>query len=98
MSTDNTQTDSEPQAGNQLLKLAIEFGPLLVFFITNSWKGIFWGTGLFVVATVISLVLSRMLFGKLATMPLVSGFFVITFGGLTLYLQDETLVQSDYCH
>ena len=93
MSTDNTQTDSEPQAGNQLLKLAIEFGPLLVFFITNSWKGIFWGTGLFVVATVISLVLSRMLFGKLATMPLVSGFFVITFGGLTLYLQDETFIK-----
>ena len=34
-----------------------------------------------------------MLFGKLATMPLVSGFFVITFGGLTLYLQDETFIK-----
>lgn len=93
MSTDNTQTASEPQANNQLLKLAIEFGPLLVFFIANSWKGIFWGTGLFVVATVISLILSRLLLGKLATMPLVSGFFVITFGGLTLYLQDETFIK-----
>lgn len=93
MSTDNTQTASEPQATNQLLKLAIEFGPLLVFFIANSWKGIFWGTGLFVVATVVSLILSRLLLGKLATMPLVSGFFVITFGGLTLYLQDETFIK-----
>lgn len=93
MSTDNTQTASEPQANNQLLKLAIEFGPLLVFFIANSWKGIFWGTGLFVVATVVSLILSRLLLGKLATMPLVSGFFVITFGGLTLYLQDETFIK-----
>ena len=36
---------------SQLLKLLIELGPLVVFFIVNSRAGIFWGTGIFMVAT-----------------------------------------------
>jgi intracellular septation protein len=86
-------TTEQPQAAHQLLKLAVEFGPLLVFFTTNAMKGIYWGTGLFVAATLVSLVLSRVLFGRLAIMPLVSGLFVVVFGGLTLYLQDDVFIK-----
>lgn len=95
MSSDHIPSapQGEPNANNQLLKLAVELGPLLAFFLGNWMKGIFWGTGLFIVAVIVSLIVSRVLFGRIPTMPLVSGFFVVMFGGLTLYLQDELFIK-----
>lgn len=87
---------------SQLLKLLVELGPLVVFFLVNSQAGrfladpksaIFWGTGAFMVATIAALVASRMLFGRVPVMPLISGFFVVVFGGLTLILQDELFIK-----
>ena len=74
----------------QLVKLLVEFGPLVVFFVTNWQAGkfiadpkqaIFYGTGAFMVATLLALVASRAFLGRIPTMPLVSGFFVLVFGG-----------------
>ncbi len=94
------QTDqSEPSVetaelgAKQLLKLLIELGPLVVFFIANSQFGILRGTQLFVIATIISLAVSKVVLGKIATMPLVSGVFVIVFGGLTVYLDDDLFIK-----
>ncbi len=85
---------AEPEIDKQqLLKLLVELGPLLVFFFVNARANIFWGTGAFIVATIVSMALSRIWFGKLAVMPLVSGFFVVVFGGLTLLLQDELFIK-----
>jgi intracellular septation protein len=86
----SAEPDVDPQ---QLWKLLVELGPLLVFFIVNSRAGIFWGTGVLIVATAISIVASRIMFGKLAIMPLVSAFFVVVFGGLTLWLSDELFIK-----
>jgi intracellular septation protein len=77
----------------QAIKLAVEFGPLLVFFLANSQYGIFTGTAAFMVATVISLIVSRAVLGQIATMPLVTGVFVMIFGGLTLWLQDDHFIK-----
>lgn len=93
-----SQSDtSKPAAGEsgaqQLLKFLVELGPLVVFFLTNARAGIFWGTGLFIVATLISLVASRVLFGRIPVMPLVSAVVVVIFGGLTLWLQDELFIK-----
>lgn len=79
--------------GRQLLKLALELGPLVVFFLTNSSAGIFTATKAFMVATVISLVASRLVFGRVAVMPLVTAVFVIVFGGLTIWLEDELFIK-----
>lgn len=85
---------SRPAApARPLLKLLVEAGPLAVFFLINSYRGIFWGTGSFMAATIAALVLSRMLFRRIAIMPLVSGVFVLVFGGLTLLLQDELFIK-----
>jgi len=85
---------SEPEIDSQQLwKLLVELGPLLVFFFVNARAGIFYGTGIFIVATVVSLVASRVMFGRLAIMPLVSAFFVVIFGGLTLWLQDDVFIK-----
>ncbi len=96
MSEQNKLSDASegPQLDRkQIIKLFVELGPLLVFFITNSHYGIFAGTGAFMAATVVSLAASHALLGRIATMPLVTGVFVLVFGGLTLYLQDDHFIK-----
>jgi len=96
---------SAPDAdhGGSLLKLVLEAGPLVVFFVSNSYaeqlfgasgtQKIFWATGAFMIATTVSLLASRALLGRIPIMPLVSGVFVLLFGGLTLWLQDEHFIK-----
>jgi intracellular septation protein len=74
-------------------KLIIELGPLLIFFGVNAAYGIFAGTGAFMAATVVSLSVAWWRYHKVPTMLLVSAVIVLVFGGLTLYLQDETFIK-----
>ena len=78
---------------NPILRIGIEMGPLLVFFAANTSYGIFVATGAFMVAIVISLVVAYAAARHIPTLPLVSGVIVMVFGGLTLYLQDETFIK-----
>jgi intracellular septation protein len=98
MTTDENNTAAEADDGQQLdrkqlVKLVVEFGPLLVFFVANSRFGIYTGTGAFMVATVISLIAAHLLLGRIAVMPLVTSVFVLVFGGLTLWLQDDHFIK-----
>ena len=94
MTDETSKNHGEPQdVRGQLLKLFVEVGPLVVFFVMNARAGIFWGTGGFMVATLISLIASRILFGRVPVMPLVTGLFVLVFGGLTIWLQDEHFIK-----
>lgn len=106
--SETTETKSAADAAapeldsRQGLKLLVELGPLVTFFMVN-WQGgkwladpkhaIFWATGTFMVATLAALAASRYLFGKVAVMPLITAVFVVVFGGLTLYLQDEQFIK-----
>jgi intracellular septation protein len=76
-----------------LLKLLIEAGPLIAFFIANWLGGIFWATGIFMIATLVALAASWLLTRKLATVPLISAAFVAVFGGLTLWLHDDIFIK-----
>jgi intracellular septation protein len=76
-----------------LLKLALELGPLLAFFFVNARFGIFWATGIFMVAMAISIAVTYATYRKVPTLPLVTGVFVLVFGGLTLVLQDELFIK-----
>lgn len=78
---------------NQWLKLLLEAGPLLVFFVANAQYGILPGTTAFVIATVIALALSWVLAKTIPTLPLVSGVFVLVFGGLTIALEDDLFIK-----
>jgi intracellular septation protein len=95
MADEATTKQEEASSGtrSQLLKLAVEVGPLVIFFIVNARAGIFWGTGIFMVATIASLIASRFMFGRVPVMPLVSGVCVLVFGGLTLWLQDDHFIK-----
>ena len=100
--------DPRKKEMNPLLKLALELGPLLIFFFANTrgeWLvqkfpvlgafggPIFLATGLFMIATAIALVVSWILVRSLPIMPLVSGVVVFVFGALTLYLQDDVFIK-----
>jgi intracellular septation protein len=75
------------------LKLALEVGPLAVFFLMNGRLGIFYATAAFMVATLISLVTSRVFFKRIPILALVTGLFVMIFGFLTIYLHDDTFIK-----
>ena len=77
----------------QAIKLALELGPLVVFFIMNGRADIFVATAWFMGAMVLSLLLSWLILKKIAIMPLVTGVVVLVFGGLTLWLQDDTFIK-----
>lgn len=89
--TDNTAHPVDPM--RQLLKFTLEIGPLIVFFLSNSWFGILTATKVFMVATVFALLLSRVVFGKIAIMPIVTAIFVMIFGGLTIWLDNDLFIK-----
>ncbi len=101
-------SDPKHQELNPLSKLALELGPLMVFFFANArgeWLAgklpalaalggpLFIATALFIGATLISLAVSLALTRRLPIMPFITGIVVVIFGGLTLYLHDETFIK-----
>jgi intracellular septation protein len=84
---------SKPAELNPLLKLALDLGPLLLFFFVNTRWGIFAATGGFMAATLVSIAITYAMVRRVPVMPLVSAVVVMVFGGLTLYLQDETFIK-----
>ena len=87
-----TETSEKPKL-NPYLKLALDIGPLLLFFVANSRLGIFAGTAVFMVAIVVALGISYAMTRHWPIMPVVSAVIVLVFGGLTLILHDETFIK-----
>ena len=100
-------TEAEKQL-NPWLKSGLELGPLLLFFLANArgeqaaemWPAIaslggpiFFATAVFIVATVVSLGVSYALTRRLPLMPFVTAIVVVVFGGITLWLHDETFIK-----
>ena len=73
--------------------MALEVGPLLLFFVVNAKMGIFAATAVFMVAIAVSLAYSYIKLKHIPTLPLVTGVVVLVFGGLTLYLEDEMFIK-----
>ncbi|WP_165216748.1 septation protein A [Affinirhizobium pseudoryzae] len=106
LESDTVATRAEKQHAG--LKFALEIGPLLVFFFGNlrgEWLvqtfpslsvlggPLLVATGLFMAATVLSLIVSKIVFKHLPVMPFVSGIVVLIFGGLSIWLQDEIFIK-----
>ena len=84
-------------------KLAEELGPLAVFFILNA-RGAQWfdrpegdslliATAGFMLAIAVALVSTYARGAKPNNMTLASAGFIFVFGGMTLFLQDETFIK-----
>ena len=76
-----------------ILKFALDLGPLAVFFIANARADIFVATGAFMVAILVSLVVTYSIERRLPLLPVVTALMVLAFGSLTLILNDETFIK-----
>ena len=75
------------------VKLAIELGPLIVFFAAFQWGGLMVATAAFMVAMVAAMGTSWLMTRHVAPMLWVSFVIVMVMGSLTLYFADETFVK-----
>ena len=78
---------------NPFVKLALDIGPLILFFVANAKAGIFAATAAFMVAVVVALVVSYVLIRRFPVMTVVSAVIVMVFGGLTIFLHDDTFIK-----
>lgn len=72
------------------LRPAVDYGPLAVFLGVYWMSDLMAATLAIMIATVVALVLSFAIERRLPPMPLVTAVVVGVFGGLTLWLEDET--------
>jgi intracellular septation protein len=85
--------DDAAAARQQKLKFAIELGPLAVFLIAWLALGMKWATGLIMIATVISMIASHRILGRISPALIATTVLVIAFGALTLLLDDPRFIQ-----
>lgn len=77
------------------LKIAIDLGPLLLFFVVDQLADIFVATGVLMVAVAAAVAVSWTLTRQIPILPSVTMVFVLIFGGLTLLLGDEEFIKIE---
>jgi intracellular septation protein len=85
-------TDGKPMQ-SPLIKLALDLGPLIIFFAAFRFFGIYTATAVFMAAILTALAIGYMRERKLSPMPLFTAVLVVVFGGLTLYLKNDTFLK-----
>jgi intracellular septation protein len=100
--------DSAPVApgpkGESWLPMALDFGPLLVWFASyriakwhfgaaDNVQNTIVSTAAFMAAIVIAVIVSKVKLGKVSPMLWLSAVLVVFFGGLTIYLRDQSFIQ-----
>ena len=76
------------------VKFVTDFGPLLIFLFVyyNSDKNLKIAIPPFIIATLIALAVIWLLEKKIPMVPLMSGFFITIFGGLTIYFNNPVFI------
>jgi intracellular septation protein len=93
MNAPTAEQSRKRPALNSLAKLGLDLGPLILFFFANSYGGIFFATGAFMVTTVAALGISYALVRRIAIVPLATAAIVLVFGALTIWLQNDTFIK-----
>jgi intracellular septation protein len=79
--------------------LAIDYGPLILFFLANflapvpSALRIFVATGVFMAAMLTAMLISQIRYGRISPLLWFSGVMVVVLGGVTIWLHDETFIK-----
>ncbi len=90
---------AKPKHG--LLNFLLDFGPLLLFFVASKLgssdadpkQGAIVGTGTFMVAIIIAVIVSKWKIGKISPMLKLTAALGVFFGALTLWFHDERFIQ-----
>lgn len=93
--------DATPKKASTRLNYALDYGPLLVFFLaykfggsdTDPTQGPLVGTGVFMIAIIIAVAMSKWKIGRVSPMLWLSAALVIGFGALTLWFRDPKFIQ-----
>jgi len=75
------------------LQPAVDYGPLAVFFVVYLAAGLMAATAAVIGASLLALALAWTLQRRVPLIPLITAAVVAVFGGLTLWLQDETFIK-----
>jgi intracellular septation protein len=75
------------------LKPAVDYGPLAVFFASHLAFGLMAATAVLIAVSLAALPLAWLLERRVPLVPLITAAIVAVFGGLTLWLQDETFIK-----
>jgi intracellular septation protein len=75
------------------LKPAVDYGPLAVFFASYLAFGLMAATAALIAVSLVALLLAWLLERRVPLVPLMTAAIVAVFGGLTLWLQDETFIK-----
>lgn len=75
------------------LRPVVEYVPLAIFFVAYYLADLFIATASIMVATAMTLALSYIVERRIPMMPLIMAGIIGVFGGLTLWLQDETFIK-----
>ena len=92
---------SAPAKKNTSLNYALDYGPLLIFFLayklggsdSDPTQGPLVGTGVFMVAIAIAVAVSKWKLGRVSPMLWLSAVLVVGFGALTLWFRDPKFIQ-----
>lgn len=88
------------------LNMVVDYGPILVFFLVyrhyspddssnpvSEVMAVIRGTGAFIAAAIVALIVSKWKLGRISPMLWLSTALIVFFGGLTMLLHDEFYIQ-----
>jgi len=75
------------------MQLLADYFPLILFFIAFKWQGIYFATGVAIVASIVQIVVLRWKRGRVAPVHWLSLAIIVVFGGATLILHDEVFIK-----
>ncbi len=75
------------------LPMALDYVPLILFFVVYKFAGIITGTAVFMVAIVAAIAVSKWKIGHVTPMMWLSAILVVGFGALTIYFNDQKFIQ-----
>jgi intracellular septation protein len=80
-------------AQHSWVKHLVDWGPLVAFFVAFKVGGLMQATAVLIVVTAVLTAIGYALTRRIQPMPLVTLVIVCIFGGLTIWLQDETFIK-----
>ncbi|MBO9579360.1 MAG: septation protein IspZ [Sphingobium sp.] len=91
--------------GEGWLPMALDFGPLLIWFLSyrvarwhfgaaDNVQNTIVSTAAFMIAIVAAVLISKWKLGRVSPMLWLSALLVVFFGGLTIYLKDQRFIQT----
>lgn len=101
--TDQAKPTKKPKSG--WINLLVDYGPLAIFFLVYKLSAsggpdagsqivaVIQGTGAFIIASLVALIISKVRLGKISPMLWLSTILIVGFGALTIYFRDQRFIQ-----